>query len=142
MKIKLIVKVLFLIGFLVILSSVLFAGDVRLSTYYPAPFGAYDRLKLVPRDSLPLDPNCNDKKDVGTLYYDNGAKKKVAGIFACHKDTDGRFKWISIMKIIVKNAESGPVESVSNEKVVCVKKDGAFGVCINNPSFDGTCGCL
>ncbi|MEK6538938.1 MAG: hypothetical protein AABZ46_07430, partial [Nitrospirota bacterium] len=42
------------------------AGSVQFSTYYPAPFGMYDRLRLVPRTALgaPCDP--------GTFYYETG----------------------------------------------------------------------
>ena len=44
-----------------------FAGTVTFNTYYPSPFGAYDRLQLVPRAQL-ADP-CTP----GTLYVeDNG----------------------------------------------------------------------
>lgn len=41
------------------------AQSVQLSTYYPSPFGMYDRIRLVPRIALgePCDP--------GTLYVEN-----------------------------------------------------------------------
>lgn len=40
-------------------------GSISLTTYYPAPFGAYDTLRLVPRD----EPVC-DENAAGTLYTD------------------------------------------------------------------------
>ncbi|MBI3616636.1 MAG: hypothetical protein HY210_00195 [Candidatus Omnitrophica bacterium] len=43
------------------------AGSVQFSTYYPAPFGIYDRLRLPPRAAL-AEP-C----DAGTFYYETGA---------------------------------------------------------------------
>lgn len=42
------------------------AGSVSFSTYYPAPFGIYDRLRLPPRSAL-AEP-C----DAGTFYYETG----------------------------------------------------------------------
>ena len=44
------------------------AGSVQFSTYYPAPFGVYDRLRLPPRAALTDEP-C----DAGTFYYETGA---------------------------------------------------------------------
>jgi len=41
------------------------AETISLSTFYPAPFGTYDRIRLVPRDPIGLP--CR----VGTLYTDN-----------------------------------------------------------------------
>jgi hypothetical protein len=42
-----------------------YAETVTLSTYYPAPFGAYDRLRLVPRAA----PLCNASLE-GLIYFD------------------------------------------------------------------------
>jgi len=137
LKITMTTKVLISIGFLIFLSTILFAESIKLSTYYPAPFGAYDRLKLVPRDSLPLDPNCDDKLDLGTLYYDNGLKERTDGIYLCQKTSKTDFDWILLNRQVEVNNES-----IRNEKVVCFKSNGKFGVCTNNISADGTCGCI
>jgi len=95
MKIKSIVKIAALVGFLVIVSSVLFADNVvKLSTYYPAPFGAYDRLKLVPRGSLPLDPNCDGLNDLGTMYYDDGFGSLPEGPYICQRVTSESMAWV------------------------------------------------
>lgn len=45
-------------------------NTVTLSTYYPAPFGAYDRLRLVPRDHLGGVTNACTAAEEGTLYID------------------------------------------------------------------------
>jgi len=97
MKTKSIVKVAALIGFLVIISSALFADNVvKLSTYYPAPFGAYDRLKLVPRSSLPLDPDCDDLNDLGTMYYDKGEGSLAEGIYVCQRIGKDILTWVPV----------------------------------------------
>jgi hypothetical protein len=46
------------------------AGSVQFSTYYPAPFGIYDRLRLPPRAALTTP--C----DAGTFYYETGVGLK------------------------------------------------------------------
>jgi len=131
-----ILEVSLLIGCLVLFSKPLLAKSVSLSTYYPAPFGAYDRLKLVPRDSLTLDPHCNDQKDVGTLYFDNGLNKLTAGIYFCQMKSEDEFFWVLMGVPSIKG--SGPLKS---GKVICVKRDDSFGICASSPSFDGTCAC-
>ena len=50
-----------------------YAESVTLSTYYPAPFGAYDRLQLVPRAALPIP--CNP----GTLYVETPGTLRYCG---------------------------------------------------------------
>ncbi len=45
-------------------------NQVSLTTYYPAPFGAYDRLRLVARDHLGgITNTCTDAEE-GTIYVD------------------------------------------------------------------------
>ena len=34
-------------------SGTAYAETIQLNTYYPAPFGAYDRLRLDPRTTIP-----------------------------------------------------------------------------------------
>ncbi|GEM_PF-1516218 len=46
-----------------LLVSVAWAGSTNLGTYYPAPFGSYDRLRLVP-----LADRSGEDCDPGTLY--------------------------------------------------------------------------
>lgn len=135
MKPNTIIKFLLVCG-LSAIPSVLSAESLTLTTYYPAPFGAYDRLRLVPRESLPLDPHCDDEKDLGLMYYDNGLDERGAGLYVCHKMSEEKFMWI-----LVSRPLSSGDEGVRNEKVVCLKESGKFGVCLNNPSQDGTCAC-
>lgn len=57
--------ILFVIIFLICSPHLVLAETVTLSTYYPAPFGTYDRVRLVPRD--PIAGACR----VGTMYTEN-----------------------------------------------------------------------
>ncbi len=66
-------KRLFILAFLGLnLSTFAFAAattnTITLTSYYPAPYGAYDRLRLVPRDTL--GATCTDEQE-GTLYIPN-----------------------------------------------------------------------
>ena len=141
-------RVMLLVGCLSMSCLPLFAESINLSTYYPAPFGSYDRLKLVPRDSLPLDPYCDNKDDIGLMYYDNGSGEREPGIYVCHQVFLGVFDWVLMGGFAAPEEEEAkgrkdpaakPV--ISNEKVICVGPDGKMGVCLNNPSGDGTCAC-
>jgi len=59
------------------------AGSVSLTSHYPAPYGRYDQLRLVPRDPLPA--NC----DIGTIYVD-----KTSNLFQyCSDDGVGTGIW-------------------------------------------------
>lgn len=53
-----------------------YAGSIQLSTYYPSPFGYYERLKFNPRTSLP------ETCEPGTVYYLAGT-----GLRYCAEDT-------------------------------------------------------
>ncbi|MEA3226519.1 MAG: hypothetical protein U9Q07_11260, partial [Planctomycetota bacterium] len=64
--------------FILILSSTVslaYAETLTLTTYYPAPFGNYDRLRLAP---LAAAPACDASLE-GLLYYDDTADN----IFVC-----------------------------------------------------------
>ncbi len=97
MKKRSIIKVAVLAGILVVLSTVLFAENVvRLSTYYPAPFGAYDRIKLVPREFLPLEPYCDVKRDLCTMYYNLGSKILAEGVYVCQRVSKDQLTWVPV----------------------------------------------
>ncbi len=114
-----------------------FSESLTLSTYYPAPFGSYDRLKLVPRSSLSLDPHCDDSNDLGTMYYDNGEDSgKVKGIYVCQEVSEDTLQWV-----FMSRPPALKMELPSSGKVVCVNAEGKFGGCVNNPSADGSCAC-
>lgn len=123
------------LGLLFVLVKSILAENLTLTTYYPAPHGAYDRIKLVPRDSLLKKEDCKRENDVGTLYNDNGKDKKTAGIYVCQKFDENTYDWVFLSRSFQ------PSDQIMNQKVVCIKPSGQFGVCMNNPSFDGTCAC-
>ena len=129
------------LGCMVCSAPVLWAENITLTTYYPAPFGSYDRLKLVPRDSLPADPNCNDAEDVGILYYDNGKGEQPEGVYVCQQTGKDSMNKAEYDWILVSRPMKEEPAKIRNYKVVCVKPDGKWGVCANNPSMDGTCAC-
>jgi hypothetical protein len=56
---------------------------VTLSTYYPAPYGAYDRLRLVPRATLNT-VSC----PLGTMYMNMGAAGQGDMLMLCQEDGD------------------------------------------------------
>ena len=62
--------------------SLLFAENLTLTTYYPAPFGVYDQLRLFPR--APLGTPCK----IGTLYVTS-----PDGIQFCQDDGTGTGIW-------------------------------------------------
>ncbi len=58
-------KSLILLLFILLIPAILSAENVVMTTYYPAPFGVYDRLRLNPRSS-----NLSEPCEEGTLYVD------------------------------------------------------------------------
>lgn len=118
-----------------LVASVLYAENVTLTTYYPAPYGSYDRLRLLPRNSLLSEEFCGNVKDLGLMYYDNGEGGKAAGLYICQKLEEKKFAWIFIGRPFKVS------KVVTQGKVVCLKSDDSFGVCVNNPSHEGSCAC-
>lgn len=139
-------KNLFVLIVFLALPGLVFAADpantVTLSTYYPAPFGAYDRIRLVPRDSLSAEQFCRLPADVGTIYYDNGLGERQEGIYVCQKmgEEEKTKKWILEWVLISRPMVLEKGSPVAG-KVVCIKGDGKLGTCMQNPSSDGSCGC-
>lgn len=58
-----------ILGSIFIGTSLVHAETMQFTTYYPAPFGAYTALRLVPAASAPVA--CNSSNG-GTLYVDSG----------------------------------------------------------------------
>ncbi|MCK5259442.1 MAG: hypothetical protein KAJ70_00125 [Candidatus Omnitrophica bacterium] len=58
-------KLILTLPFLLIFCLPVHSETLTLSTYYPAPFGSYDRLRLVPRN---VAPPCDVSLE-GSLYY-------------------------------------------------------------------------
>ena len=65
-------KILLALSILCISCATVYAETLTLSTYYPAPFGSYDRLKLGPRA---LGGLVCDAANEGIMYYDSTEKK-------------------------------------------------------------------
>lgn len=66
----------------IVLCTVVHAESLTLTTYYPAPFGAYDRLRLVPRGNLA------GVCDIGTLYVETPDQLKY-----CKDNGSGIGEW-------------------------------------------------
>ncbi len=69
-------KNLFLIIVTILTAAPVYAGQIQISTYYPSPFGYYERLKFNPRGVL------GQPCEVGTVYYLSGT-----GLKYCADDT-------------------------------------------------------
>ncbi len=78
---------LFVILFTFFLCSSAFAQSIEnmtMTSYYPSPFGAYDRLTLYPRNTPPVACNASN---LGMMYYDNSLSPHVFRI--CINDGTG-----------------------------------------------------
>src|SRR3989338_3201527 len=60
--------------------------QLTVTSYYPAPFGAYDRLQLVPRA---VAPTCAKQENWGTIYYD----QEDNTLYTCTDDGFGGGIW-------------------------------------------------
>jgi hypothetical protein len=89
--------------------------SLTLTTYYPSPFGAYDRLRLVSRDIIPDKEDTDNKCDVGTLYT-----AKIAGLRFCRDNGLGHGKWVGITESI--DSHYG-LTQILFEKIDILEKD-------------------
>ncbi|MFA7000476.1 MAG: hypothetical protein WC241_05220 [Candidatus Paceibacterota bacterium] len=64
--------------------------NITLTTYYPAPFGVYENLRLFPTTTI---PTCATADDEGTMYYDNNAN--VNQLMVCRETALGIFGWVT-----------------------------------------------
>ncbi len=66
---------------------------LTLTTYYPAPFGAYKALRLFPNNTPPA-AGCNAANE-GIMHYDDGAGGLPDGIglYVCTQDATPAFAW-------------------------------------------------
>ncbi|MDP2653609.1 MAG: tail fiber domain-containing protein [Candidatus Omnitrophota bacterium] len=62
--------------FFVLSCSGVEAGQFKATTYYPAPSGAYDRVRFAPRATLPAG-DCN-ASTIGTIYYDITSQRIIS----------------------------------------------------------------
>ena len=71
-------KMILILMILLLPAAAVYGETLTLSTYYPSPFGSYDRLRLVPRGTA---PNCPvDGSLEGLLYIDNNGQLKVCQV--------------------------------------------------------------
>jgi hypothetical protein len=66
--------------------------SVTLTTYYPAPLGAYDRLTLVPRGNVGSGVGDTCAGNAGMLYVNN-EETNVHRILFCGDDGTGTLRW-------------------------------------------------
>jgi len=79
-------RIMFAVSAIFLLVTISYAAEtINLVTYYPVPFGAYDRVKLVQRASNLASP-C----EVGTMYVDTG------GQFQFCRNNGGVGTWTTI----------------------------------------------
>ncbi len=78
-------KIIFFVSAIILLSSYANATEqITLTTYYPSPFGAYDRLRLLPRPELTETP-CH----LGLMYFRDADNR----LQICEADSAGNPFW-------------------------------------------------
>ena len=91
-------KISFIITGLILFSasSCLFAQEtVTITTYYPAPYGIYDALRLNPNDTPPSCFGVADAGNIGMLHFDNrdpGIGDGI-GLYVCNDQGGGNAQW-------------------------------------------------
>lgn len=73
---------------IVMLPTAFAQEQITLTTYYPSPFGQYDRLRLAPRAPLP-NADCN-ATSLGLMYYD---RTPQGTLMVCQDDGAGGGVW-------------------------------------------------
>ncbi len=118
------VPLFFSMGILLCLSQAAEAqNSMTLTSYYPSPVGAYDRLRLVPRTS---EPTCGANTE-GMIYYDGRGGFRVLRI--CRDDGVGGFQWLQFSTPWTRDGNAGALyPSVVSDKV---------GIGTTNPDADG-----
>ncbi len=76
-----------------IASSVLFAESISFRSAVPSSSGAFDKLRMTPRDSLDRETFCSDQSHLGMMYFDNGYNELPEGMYVCRRTEDGDFDW-------------------------------------------------
>lgn len=62
--------------------------SLTITTYYPAPFGVYQNLRLFPTTTV---PTCAAANDEGVMYYDDTAN--VNQLMVCRETAPGVYGW-------------------------------------------------
>jgi hypothetical protein len=74
--------------------------SITISTYYPAPYGVYQTLRLYPSDTQP--PCVSADTDSGTMYYDSGSGE----LMFCGRDINGNLSWQSSTSLWIRSGNS------------------------------------
>ena len=93
-------------------------NNVTFTTYYPAPYGAYDRLMLVPRTPALTNAACNAATE-GTLYVGNQAADPTSfhKLVMCRQNPIGTFAWGAVEQIWTQNGGTNsiyPTDTLTN----------------------------
>ena len=67
--------------------------SMTITTYYPPPVGAYDRLRLIPSKPIDPIPACSGPTDWGSIYFDGNSPQSLQ---MCINDGTGGGVWGSI----------------------------------------------
>ncbi|MBM3248566.1 MAG: hypothetical protein FJZ10_04000 [Candidatus Omnitrophica bacterium] len=75
-------RVLFLISFIFLSSSFCFAQEtVTITTYYPAPYGVYQQMRLFPVNGNAFTCDATHR---GEMYYHDDTAPRAAGLYYCN----------------------------------------------------------
>ncbi len=114
-------KKLILANLIILLATSAYAqkNQITLSTYYPSPFGVYDRLRVMPRATL-ANP-C----DIGTFYFDSTTNS----IKVCNNNGSGTGVWGALAGAWSQNGNNiYPTDTQSNPNIF-------VGVGTSTPEF-------
>lgn len=87
---------------------------LELTTYYPAPFGAYDRIKLVPR---PAGAELTDPCDSGTLYVSDDGNLNYCEPSAAGSPTGTFGPAAGEWERAVNNNDIYPIDTATNPDI-------------------------
>lgn len=88
-------KKIFLTFVIFFSSTAVHAESLTLTTYYPAPYGAYDRLRLIPRATL------SGACEIGSLYVESA----TGAVSYCSDDGSGSGVWGPLSRLWVQTGD-------------------------------------
>lgn len=103
--------------------------SMTITTYYPPPIGAYDRLRLIPSGPADPIPPCTGINEWGSIYYDGPLKS----LQTCIDDGSGGGIWGSI-----SGGSSGTIiwdRDAVNSRVYLYNNGDFVGLGTNTPQF-------
>ena len=99
---KNLLKTIFLMVLILGMANAAHAGSLSMTTYYPAPFGAYDRIRLVPRATLV------GACDIGTMYVDTSGNLRFC------QDVSGTGVWGPLGSAWIQNGNNVSLSDSTN----------------------------